>query len=208
MDINERIAQFRNMAQADPTNEMAHFSLGNALLQAGEDASAAESFKRCIELRPDMSKAYQLAGQALVNVGQSDEAIKVLTEGYTVAAERGDRMPRDAMGELLKQLDAPVPDVAVKEKKPITASDGSFVCQRTGRPGTQLEKPPFRGPLGQKIYETISAETWQEWIGQGTKVINEFRLDLSREDHSRIYDQHMLEFLGLEEFADEQTADS
>ena len=33
-DLEQRIAQFENMAQADPDNEMAHFSLGNAYLQA------------------------------------------------------------------------------------------------------------------------------------------------------------------------------
>jgi Fe-S cluster biosynthesis and repair protein YggX len=73
------------------------------------------------------------------------------------------------------------------------------VCRRTGRPGTQLEKPPFRGPVGQWIYENISAETWNAWIGQGTKVINELRLDFSREQDQDTFDQHMHEFLGLDE---------
>jgi Fe-S cluster biosynthesis and repair protein YggX len=205
MDINERIAQFRNMAEADPTNEMAHFSLANALLQAERYDEAATAFGRCIELRPDMSKAYQLAGQALSKSNKRDAAVAILTKGFEVASERGDRMPRDGIAELLKSLDAPVPEVAVKAKT-AASTDGGFVCQRTGRPGTQLPKPPFRGPLGQRIYETISAQTWSDWLGQGTKVINEFRLDLSREDHARIYDQHMLEFLGLEEFADAEQA--
>ena len=60
-------------------------------------------------------------------------------------------------------------------------ASGTFVCLRTGRPGTKLDKPPFRGRLGQWIFENISAETWKDWIGQGTKVINELRLDFSRE---------------------------
>jgi Flp pilus assembly protein TadD len=34
----DRIAQFEKMASADPTNEMAHFSLGNAYLQTGRFA--------------------------------------------------------------------------------------------------------------------------------------------------------------------------
>lgn len=199
MDASERIAQFRNMAEADPTNEMAHFSLGNALLQAGQAAEAAASLQRCIDLQPRMSKAYQLAGQALERAGRKDDAVRVLTKGYEVAASRGDAMPARAMAEMLTQLGAPVPEVKA-ESKAAETQGGSFVCQRTGRPGTQLSKPPFRGPLGQHIYETISAETWKQWVGQGTKVINELRLDLSRDDHARIYDQHMIEFLGLEEF--------
>jgi len=199
MDASERIAQFRNMAIADPTNEMAHFSLGNALLQAGQPAEAAVSLQRCIELQPQMSKAYHLAGQALMQAGRRDEAVAVLTKGYQVAASRGDAMPAGAMATMLRELGAPLPEVKEAAKAP-TAVGGTFLCQRTGRPGTQLPKPPFRGPLGQHIYETISAETWQQWVGQGTKVINELRLDLSRDEHAQVYDQHMIEFLGLEEF--------
>ena len=61
-DADARIAQFEKMAQADPDNDMAHFSLGNACLQVGRFADAARSLLRCVELNPDMSKAYQLAG--------------------------------------------------------------------------------------------------------------------------------------------------
>lgn len=199
MDASERIAQFRNMAEADPTNEMAHFSLGNALLQAGQAAEASAVLQRCIELQPQMSKAYQLAGQALEQAGKRADAIAMLTKGYEVAAGRGDAMPAGAMAEMLRRLGAPVPEVKAAAK-PAGGESGSFICQRTGRAGTQLPKPPFRGPLGQHIYETISAETWRLWVAQGTKVINELRLDLSRDEHAKIYDQHMIEFLGMEEF--------
>ena len=202
-DLEQRIAQFKNMAEADPDNDMAHFSLGSALLQAKRPAEAAQAFARCIALNPGMSKGYQLAGQAFLEAGDRALAIEALTQGYRVAAERGDRMPRDAMGELLNKIGAPVPQVAGATTAEATTTspekDGAFICRRTGRPGTQLPKPPFRGLLGQKIYETISQETWNAWIGQGTKVINELRLDLSRDEHARIYDQHMIEFLGLED---------
>ena len=52
----ERIAQYENMAEADPDNEMAHFSLGSAYLQAGRAAEAAVSLERCIELNEDMKQ--------------------------------------------------------------------------------------------------------------------------------------------------------
>jgi len=208
MDLEQRIEQFRNMAEADPDNEMAHFSLGNALLQAGRPEEAAESLRRCIEVNPDMSKAYQLAGQALHESGNRDDAVRVLTAGYEIAAARGDVLPRDAMADQLRELDAPVPEVAVAEPPAGgEAPDGSFICAATGRPGTPMDKAPFRGPLGARIGETISQETWRMWIEQGTKVINELRLDLSRDDHQRMYDQHMIEFLGLEAWVAENMPD-
>lgn len=199
MDIETRIAQFENMSQADPSNDMAHYSLGGAYAQAGRHSDAARAYLRCIEVNAGFSKAYQQAAASLIEAGDLDRAADTLTRGYTVAAERGDLMPRNAMGEMLKKLGRPIPEVAATADEAIPA--GAFVCQRTGRAGTQLPKPPFKGPLGEWIHANISAQTWREWIGQGTKVINELRLDLSRDEDAETYDRHMREFLGADEAA-------
>ncbi|MFO0861352.1 MAG: Fe(2+)-trafficking protein [Phycisphaerales bacterium] len=198
MDIAQRIAQFENMVQADPTNDMAHYSLGNAYAQAGRHRDAAESYVRCFRINRDMSKAYQLAGAEFIACNDKPLAAEVLKEGYTVAAQRGDFMPKKAIADLLKQLGEAIPEVA-GAKVEAALPEGTFVCKRTGRPGTKLARPPFKGPIGQWIFDNISAETWREWIGQGTKVINELRLDLSRDDHAETYDQHMREYLGIDE---------
>lgn len=197
MDIEQRIAQFEKMALEDPENDMAHFSLGGVYNQAGRFAEAAASYQRCIAINPSMSKAYQLAGAALMACGREDEAAEVLTRGYTAAAERGDLMPKKAIAELLQRLGRPIPEVRATASGAATAS-GSFVCRRTGRPGTRMNRPPFRGPLGEWIAANISRETWEAWIAQGTKVINELRLDLSRDEDAATYDQHMREFLGID----------
>ena len=197
MDIAQRIAQFENMVQADPTNDMAHFSLGGAYTQAGRHADAARSYVRCTELNPDMSKAYQLAGAAYLEAGDKQKAGEVLTEGYSVSAKRGDRMPMTAMGGLLEKLGLPVPKVEAKQAAPL--GPDSFVCSRTGRPGNRMARPPFRGPVGEWIQRNITKETFDDWIKQGTKVINELRLDRSREQDSETYDQHMREYLGIDE---------
>ncbi len=199
-DPNDRIAQFENMAQADPTNDMAHFSLGSAYLQAQRFADAASSLQRCIEINPDMSKAYQLAGEALIATDRSAEAVDLLNRGYEVAASKGDMLPRDGIAELLRGLGHEPPQLsadAEAEAAQVQAS-GSFVCGHTGQAGSKLDEPPMRGPLGEWICEHISAETWQTWIGQGTKVINELRLDFSREEDQNTYDVHMCDFLGID----------
>ena len=197
MDATTRIAQFENMTQADPDNDMAHFSLGGAYAQAGRNDDAARAYLRCIEINPALSKAHQLAAAALIKTGDLDRAADVLTKGYTVAAELGDLAPKNAMGEMLTEMGRPVPEVV--NAKPEETVVGSFICQRTGRPGTQLDRPPFKGPIGQWIFENISQQTWREWIGQGTKVINELRLDLSNEEDADAYDRHMCDFLGIDE---------
>lgn len=195
MDIEQRIAQFENMSREDPDNDMAWFSLGGAYGQAGRLEDAAAAYRKCVELNPAMSKAYQLAGEALISAGREDEAAELLETGYRAAAERGDLMPRNAMGDLLRKIGREPPQIEVKAKK---APTGSFICQRTGRPGTQMERAPFRGPVGEWIRQNISRETFDGWIAQGTKVINELRLDLSRDEDAEMYDEHMHEYLGID----------
>jgi Fe-S cluster biosynthesis and repair protein YggX len=197
MDIAQRIAQFENMAQADPSNEMAHFSLAKAYLDAGRAADAAASYLRCIELVPDMSKAYQLAGDALIKAGEKDRAAELLVKGFDIASKKGDRMPALAMADLLKSLGRQPPQLAADAAA--HPASGSFVCSKTGRPGTRLPAPPFKGSVGLWIHDHISAETWRAWIGQGTKVINELRLDLSRDQDAETYDRYMREYLGIDD---------
>ncbi|MFZ9882061.1 MAG: Fe(2+)-trafficking protein [Phycisphaerales bacterium] len=196
----ERIAQFEKMAAADPTNEMAHFSLGNAYLQAGRFAESAQSFERCVSINADMSKAYQLGGEAMIKAGWEDKAVAFLEKGYTIAGTKGDRLPQQAIAKALESIGRKPPVLAEEaEAAERLRESGAFVCRRTGRPGTKLPGPPFRGAVGAWIGENISAETWRQWIGQGTKVINELRLDFTRERDQELYDQHMREYLGIDE---------
>ncbi len=39
-----------------------------------------------------------------------------------------------------------------------------------------LESPPFPGPLGQRIFDSVSEEAWQLWVKRQTMIINEYRL--------------------------------
>jgi len=201
MDLTARIAQFENMVRegADPTNDMAWFSLAGAYAQANRHADAARAYRTCIELNPNFSKAYQMAGEALRAAGDASGAIAILTEGYKVAARKGDLMPKRAIGELLKSLNAPIPsDPAGTTTAPAPSTSG-FLDRKTGKPGTKMTRPPFKGPIGQWIHEHISQETFDAWIRQGTKVINELRLDLSRDADEQTYDAHMREFLGIDD---------
>lgn len=190
-DIN----QLQNQADADPKDEIAHFSLGRALLESGDAAEAAKSLQRVIALNPNISKAYQLLGDAQLKTGHRDYAIQTLTEGVNVAQRRGDLMPKNDMIKMLQDLGAPVPQFADPRSTPV--GEGQVFCKRHGGTGPKLEKPPFRNPFGQEIYENICANCWKEAIAFGTKVINELRLPLSDPQAQKMWDQHIREFLNL-----------
>ena len=196
--LQERISQFRKMANDDPDNELGHFRLGQLLMEAGQQEEAVKSFRRTLELSPQFSKVYQLLAKALIDLGRGDEAATVLTEGFAIADERGDNMPRDEMAKMLAQLGKPVPAA----KKAAAAGDG-FHCNRpgcmAGRHARKLPKPPMNDAVGQRIFETVCADCWTDWLrSYSIKVINELRLDLSTERGQEEYDRYMREYLGLE----------
>jgi Fe-S cluster biosynthesis and repair protein YggX len=197
-NLHERIAQWEKMTREVP-DDMSWFSLGGAYLEAGRLEDADKALAKSIELNPGMSRAYQLRAQALIKLGHETEAAAVLTSGYMRAAERGDVMPQRAMESLLQKLGQPVPKIASAAAVPaIDPNDPNAILdKRTGRPGTRMPDAPMRGPLGKFILDHYSQETWREWIRQGTKVINELRLDFSRPDHQKVYEQHMMEWLGM-----------
>jgi Fe-S cluster biosynthesis and repair protein YggX len=39
-----------------------------------------------------------------------------------------------------------------------------------------LERPPYPGELGRRIYENVSKEAWAQWLKHQTMLINEYRL--------------------------------
>lgn len=61
-----------------------------------------------------------------------------------------------------------------------------------------LLKPPFPGPIGDKIYERISQQAWDMWQkDMQIKVINEYRLNLGDKKDYEMLVQQMLAFLNL-----------
>ena len=49
-------------------------------------------------------------------------------------------------------------------------------CVLLKREAPGLDRPPYPGTLGQRIYEQVSKEAWGKWIGHQTMLINEYRL--------------------------------
>ena len=199
--LEERLTQFRKMANDDPDNELGHFRLGQLLLEDGQYEEAVKSFRRTLELSPQFSKVFQLLGTCLIKLNRRDEAIKVLREGFAVADERGDNIPRDEMVKLLVSLGEAAPE-SKKPAKSAGAGVGGFRCQRpgceAGAYASQLPKPPMNDELGKKIHEHVCAQCWDYWLRNlSIKVINEMRLDLSTEQGCEIYDQIMRETLGI-----------
>jgi len=52
-------------------------------------------------------------------------------------------------------------------------------CVKLGREAEGLDRPPYPGALGQRIFENVSKQAWQDWLKFQTMQVNENRLNLA-----------------------------
>lgn len=52
-------------------------------------------------------------------------------------------------------------------------------CVKLGVDSEGLDRPPYPGALGQRIFDSVSKQAWQGWIEHQTRLINEYRLTLA-----------------------------
>ncbi len=52
----------------------------------------------------------------------------------------------------------------------------TIYCQYLKREADGLDRVPYPGDLGKRIFDNISAEAWRAWVGHQTMLINEYRL--------------------------------
>lgn len=64
-------------------------------------------------------------------------------------------------------------------------------CIKLGREAEGLDRPPYPGALGQRLFENVSKPAWQEWLAHQTRVINEYRLSLSEASARRFLAEEM-----------------
>ena len=67
-------------------------------------------------------------------------------------------------------------------------------CVKLGRELPGLDKPPFPGPLGQRIYEQISKQAYDMWPAQSTLIINHYGLNMADPESRKILREQMEEF--------------
>ena len=60
------------------------------------------------------------------------------------------------------------------------------------RPG--LERPTYPGELGQRIFDNVSQEAWQQWLQHQTMLINEYRLVPIEPKDRKFLEQEMEKF--------------
>ena len=50
-------------------------------------------------------------------------------------------------------------------------------CVKLGRELPGLDRPPWKGELGKRIYEHVSKDAWRMWVDHSKMLLNEYRLN-------------------------------
>jgi Fe-S cluster biosynthesis and repair protein YggX len=68
-------------------------------------------------------------------------------------------------------------------------------CVRCGQTDEQLPKPPLRNELGERVFQSIGAKCWAEWLKYQTALINHYGLDVRDKEAKEFLMQNMEAFL-------------
>ncbi len=67
-------------------------------------------------------------------------------------------------------------------------------CVKFGKEMPGLERIPWKGEIGKRIYENVSQEAWKMWIEHSKMLMNEYRLNPLDPNSQKIMEQQMEQF--------------
>ncbi|MER3546859.1 MAG: hypothetical protein C4338_04320 [Rhodanobacteraceae bacterium] len=102
--VNQRIQALRAQLGGARDGALLRYSLGSALLDAGEIAQAVIQLREALTFDPNYSAAWKLLGKAQLALGDTDTAAEAWREGIAVAEKRGDVQAAKEMRVFLKRL--------------------------------------------------------------------------------------------------------
>jgi tetratricopeptide (TPR) repeat protein len=102
--MNDAIARGTKMVEQFPENELARFSLGKALFDAGEFARAKEQFDVALAKKPDWMVVQILIGKCELALGHKGPAKVAFERALQLAIEQNHEGPRTEMEQTLAEL--------------------------------------------------------------------------------------------------------
>ena len=76
----------------------------------------------------------------------------------------------------------------------------TIFCRKYQKELEGLANPPYPGPKGQEIFDTVSRQAWEEWQKHQTMLINEKHLNMRDAESRQFLQSEMEKFLAGEAF--------
>jgi len=81
------------------------------------------------------------------------------------------------------------------QDRPVGNTSGRTVqCVKFQKVMPALDAPPWPGELGQRVYESVSAQAWKLWEERQKMILNEYRLMPWQKEAQEIIAKHMEDF--------------
>ena len=100
----DKVSAFTEILAQDPGNAFARYGLAIEYTQRGETSLAMEQFDSLQELHPDYTAGYQMAAQALIASGHTEQAELRLRAGIESARRSGNQHALSEMEGMLEEL--------------------------------------------------------------------------------------------------------
>jgi Tfp pilus assembly protein PilF len=99
------ITNLEKLLAAGKDSALLRFSLGSEYLKARDAGMAVAHLRHALQLDRNYSAAWKLLGQALTELGQTAEALRIYREGIGVAEARGDKQAAKEMQVFARRLE-------------------------------------------------------------------------------------------------------
>jgi len=103
--MNETIARYEKMVEQFPQNELARFSLGKALFDAGDFSRAKEQFATALTKKPEWMVVQILLGKCELAMGNKAGAKAAFKRALQLAIAQNHEGPQMEMEQALADLD-------------------------------------------------------------------------------------------------------
>ena len=67
-------------------------------------------------------------------------------------------------------------------------------CVKLGRELPGLDRAPWKGELGQRVYENVSKDAWRMWVDHSKMLLNEMHLNPLDPRSQQIMEEQMEQF--------------
>ncbi len=78
--------------------------------------------------------------------------------------------------------------------QPAKPGQRTVKCAKFGKEMPGLDRIPWKGELGKRVYENISQEAWKLWIEHSKMIMNEYRLNPLDPNSQKIMEEQMEQF--------------
>jgi Fe-S cluster biosynthesis and repair protein YggX len=78
--------------------------------------------------------------------------------------------------------------------EPVKPGTRMVHCVKFGREMPGLDRVPWKGELGKRVYESVSKDAWKLWIEHSKMVMNEYRLNPLDPNSQKIMEEQMEQF--------------